>query len=120
MPNYTKAEKAEAIARLREWLKPGDTVYTILEHVSSSGMSRAIRFVIPKVDEDGKPYFLHPNHAIGVVLGLRFHTSRGRKSDALHVSGGGMDMGFDCVYTLSRYLFPDGYDGGYALKQEWL
>ncbi|NBR87965.1 MAG: hypothetical protein EBT61_21110 [Verrucomicrobia bacterium] len=136
MANYTKAEKAEAIARLREWLKPGDTVYTILEHVSSSGMSRAIRFVIPKVDEDGKPYFLHPNHAIGVVLGLRFHTSRGRQTDALHVTGCGMDMGFDCVYNLSRYLFPDGFkvdgrgrngdtsghdnDGGYALKQAWL
>lgn len=131
----TKAEKAEAIARLREWLSPGDTVYTILEHVSASGMSRAIRFVIPKVDADGKPYFLHPNHAIGTVLGLRFHTSRGRRSDALHVAGCGMDMGFDCVYTLGRYLFPDGFatergrngdtsgwdkDGGYALKQEWL
>ena len=136
MANYTKAEKAEALARLREWLKPGDTVYTILEHVSSSGMSRAIRFVIPKVDENGKPYFLHPNHAIGAVLGLRFHTSRGVRSDALHVSGCGMDMGFACVYDLGRYLFPDGFkvdgrgrngdtsghdnDGGYALKHSWL
>ena len=133
----TKAEKAEALARLREWLKPGDTVYTILEHVSSSGMSRAIRFVLPRVhvrcdtcgrDADGErlaarcstiatgcagaiiaePYHLHPNHAIGTVLGLRFHTSRGVRSDALHVTGCGMDMGFNCVYHLGRYLWPDG------------
>lgn len=147
MAAHTKSEQAEALARLREWLKPGDTVYTILEHVSSSGMSRAIRFVIPKVDENGKPYFLHPNHAIGVVLGLRFHTSRGRTTDALHVQGCGMDMGFDCVYNLGWRLWPNGVpcsgencqsyehsnarnckrdgthihrDGGYALKQAWL
>lgn len=147
MATYTKTEKAEALARLREWLKPGDTVYTILEHVSSSGMSRAIRFVIPKIGDDGQPYFLHPNHAIGTVLGLRFHSSRGVRSDALHVTGCGMDMGFDCVYNLGRYLWPDGVpcsgencqsndhlnnrnckrdgthlhrDGGYALRQAWL
>lgn len=140
-------DKAEAIARLREWLKPGDTVYTILEHVSSSGMSRAIRFVIPKVDDQGKPYFLHPNHAIGAVLGLRFHTRRGQRTDALHVSGCGMDMGFHCVHNLGYALWPDGFtcagarcpsndhandpsstrdgkrlhrSGGYALTQEWL
>lgn len=148
MARYSKTEQAEALARLREWLKPGDTVYTICEHVSASGMSRAIRFVIPKVDDEGKPYFLHPNHAIAAVLGLRFHTSRGRQTDALHVQGCGMDMGFDCVYNLGRYLWPDGFecsgascqsndhsnhphpkrvkggllhrDGGYSLKQAWL
>lgn len=34
-------EREEAITKLREWIKPGDTVYTILDHVSSSGMSQA-------------------------------------------------------------------------------
>ena len=49
MTKAKKAEQAEAIARLREWIKPGDTVYTILDHVSSSGMSRAIRVVLPTI-----------------------------------------------------------------------
>ena len=38
-----EAERAEAIAKLREWIKPGDTVYTVLDSVSRSGMSRHIR-----------------------------------------------------------------------------
>ena len=93
----------------------------------------------PRVD------FIHPNHAVGVVLGLR-QVERGR-GDGLKVSGAGMDMGFWLVYTLSRALWPDGYacigegcpandhsnglreytagkhqhsDGGYALRQRWL
>lgn len=47
MTKARKQEQTEAIAKLREWLKPGDTVYTILEHVSSSGMSRSIRVLVP-------------------------------------------------------------------------
>lgn len=42
-------EKTEAIEQLRQWIKPGDTVYTILDHVSSSGMSRAIRVLVPTI-----------------------------------------------------------------------
>lgn len=34
MTKAQKQEQADAIAKLREWLKPGDTVYTVLEHVS--------------------------------------------------------------------------------------
>lgn len=36
---YSKTEQAEAFARLRDWLKPGDTVYTVLDSVSRSGMT---------------------------------------------------------------------------------
>ena len=35
-------ERDEARARLREILKPGDTVYTVLRHVSASGMSQVL------------------------------------------------------------------------------
>ena len=42
MTKAQMAERDEAIANLREILKPGDTVYTILRHVSKSGMSRVI------------------------------------------------------------------------------
>jgi hypothetical protein len=128
MSRRTKAqeqERAEAIARLRQWIKPGDTVYTILDHVSSSGMSRAIRVVVPTITyaydtEHAQPLdvvhgtptgvdFIHPNHAIGVVLGLKHWRRNGREQDALVVGGCGMDMGFHLVYELSYALYGDGY-----------
>ena len=36
----TKQDKAAAIARLKEWLKDGDTLWFILRHRSASGMQR--------------------------------------------------------------------------------
>src|SRR5712664_4764104 len=42
MTKKQSAERDEAIVRLRETLKPGDTVHTTLAHVSRSGMQREI------------------------------------------------------------------------------
>jgi hypothetical protein len=107
-----QAEQADAIAQLREWIKPGDTVYTLLEHVSRSGMQREIRVLVPYVVRDGecKPGnnnglntrvdFIHPNHAISKALGMR----QGKR-DGLIVGGCGMDMGFHLVYELSHALY---------------
>ena len=106
-------EKAEAIARLKEWLSPGDTVYTLVTHVSSSGMSRAIRFLLIEPKAKRGVYIWHPNHAIGTVLGLRFHTRRGQHTDALIVHGCGFDAGRHCVDSLSTVL-------GFPLQQEWI
>lgn len=149
MAKLTKAqqtERAEAIERLREWIKPGDTVYTLLNHVSKSGMMRTIRVVL-LFCSDGKVSDIHPNYAVGRALGLKHWTRNGRKQDALVVSGCGMDMGFHLVYSLSRVLYPAGFrcvgkgclsndhsngdgdlkpyrhyhsDGGYALRHRWL
>jgi hypothetical protein len=48
-------------------------------------------------------------------------------SRAIRVGGAGMDMGFHVVYSLSRVLFRDKYEGqadavdaGYSLSQAWL
>lgn len=108
MTKAQKAEKAEAIAQLREWIKPGDTVYTILDHVSRSGMSRQIRVVLLAC-EDGRPTDLHPNWAVGKALGLSHGKRNGRELDSLTVGGCGMDMGFHLVYSLSSVLYGDGY-----------
>lgn len=120
MPKHSKREVADELARLHDWIKPGDTLYTILEHRAASGMSRWIRCLLIKIDEKGKPYFLHPNHAVSVVLGLR----RDRKHEGVFVSGCGMDMGFHVAYELGHALWPDGTpnqpNGGYALKHQWL
>jgi hypothetical protein len=108
MTKLQKAEQQEAREQLAPWIKPGDTVYTILDHVSASGMSRAIRVVLMKC-EDGKPVDLHPNYSVGKLLGLRHWMRKGRRQDALVVGGCGMDMGFHVVYSLARAMFPDGF-----------
>lgn len=45
------ADRAEAQRELRKLLKPGAEVWTILRHVSSSGMFRVIDLVIPYVKD---------------------------------------------------------------------
>lgn len=40
-------ERNEAADKLRAMLKPGDTVYTVLRHVSSNGMFRVIDLLVP-------------------------------------------------------------------------
>lgn len=107
MSKKTDAERAGAVAKLREWIKPGDTVYTVLRHVSKSGMSREIGIVmLPRANRTGtagdSP--LHPNYLVAEALGYRMG-----KRDGLIVGGCGMDMGFHIVYSLGRTLFPDGF-----------
>ena len=123
--------QAEAIARLRCWLKPGDKVFCVLRHRSASGMSRVIQ--LTKFDGEGAdfgPRYLGYNAA--VALGWRYDNKR----EGIKVQGCGMDMGFATVYELGRVLWPEGFkvdgrgrngdtsgwdsDGGYALKSEWL
>ena len=130
MSRLTKAqqqEKAEAIAKLREWIKPGDKVYTILRGVSRSGMQREIGVIL--MQEDG--CILHPNYLVSLAIG-----ARQGKRDGIIMGGCGVDMGFHLVYSLGRVLFPDGFkvegrgrngdtsgwdnDGGYALRHVWL
>ncbi|MBA7587602.1 hypothetical protein ES708_29633 [subsurface metagenome] len=96
----TEEERSEAAEFLREHLKPGDTVYTILRHCSRSGMMRRIS---PVIIVDGKPEDIDYQVA---KLGI---WKRRYPHDGLVVGGCGMDMGFHVVYELSRVLFPDGF-----------
>ena len=111
--------------------------YTLLRHVSASGMSRRISvFVIVDKQPVCIDWYIEQ-------LGLyKRHNSK----QGLKVSGCGMDMGFDVVYNLSSVLYQKGFrirkkdvnrnaingmkptekgfnwdkDGGYRLKQSWL
>ena len=142
MPKYTKDEVAEARAALLEMLKPGDTVYTILRHVSQSGMQREISMYVMQPD-DREPSGTRLQWIDGYarkVLGMRLG-----KREGLVVGGCGMDMGFHLVYNLSYALFGKGWtcvgercpsndhsngdrnrkphphsDGCYALSHRWL
>ena len=142
MTKHEKTERDEAITKLREHFKPGDTVYTVLDHVSASGMTRHIRVVLPFTRDDGTVDFLHPNYLVGKALGVR----QAKRGDGLVVGGCGMDMGFHLAYNLGRVLFSEGFDcvgercpsndhsngdrnyaphrhtgdGGYALRHRWV
>ena len=124
MPNRHLSE-VDARAQLKRLgVKPGSTVYTVLRHVSASGMSRVIDlFVIHK----GEPCRI--SHAAAALMSYNLDS----KHDGLKVGGAGMDMGFHVVYSLGSHLWPKGTakphgtrngkpdrDGGYALKQRWL
>lgn len=97
---------AEARESLKKMLKPGDCIYTILQSVSKSGMSRKIKLVVG----DGE-------NKISDITWYVSQTLEERMNDgAIVVKGCGMDMGFYLVERLSRVLFQESY----ALKQSWL
>jgi hypothetical protein len=128
----TATESTESIKELRKLIKPGTTVYTVLRHVSSSGMSRSIDLFVIK---QNKPVRITWSASKG--MGYQIDRNNG----GIKTSGGGMDMGFNLVYNLGRTLFPKGFiparagqrygrngtpddqrdnDGGYALNHSWL
>lgn len=84
---------------LKEILKPGDTVYTILRSVSRSGMSRTISLY---TFINNQPRML--DCAVSVVCGYPLD-----KHEGVKIGGCGMDMGFALVYALSNALYGDGY-----------
>jgi len=109
----TTAEQNDAKEKLLGWIKRGDTVYTICDHVSRSGMMRHIRLVVPLIGDDGKIHFIHPNYSAATLLG---YSQVKKGNNALKVGGCGMDMGFGLVYELSQKLFGNGY----AINHQWL
>jgi hypothetical protein len=118
MTTQKQARIDQCKEELRKMLKPGDTVYTTLRHVSRSGMYRVINLYII---QDNEPRWIS-SWAADLLEGFD------NRHEGCKASGCGMDMGFNLVYNLSYTLFPDGYDdaeghhndGGYALKQRWM
>ena len=119
------AQIEQAKAHLRTLLKPGQTVYTILNHRSASGMSRSISAVVS--GKDGEIEKL--DYWIARAKGEHIDPRHG----GIKMTGCGMDMGFSLVYNLGCMLWSTGTpephgtrngqpdsSGGYALKQRWL
>jgi hypothetical protein len=145
LPKAKEMQEAEAIVHLRSVLKPGDIVYTVLRHVSRSGMSRNIDLYYMAIE--GGPCVAGHNNGmyarpvwisgyVGHAIGSPQSRKNWERSQGLTVGGCGMDMGFHLVYSLGRVLFPDGFkvtgrgrngdtsghdkDGGYGLEHKWL
>ena len=120
--------RQQVIDELKLSLKPGDKVYTILRHVSASGMQRRISLVIPYVLQDGRTGITTLDYSAAIAIDAKLHPKGG-----IVINGCGMDMGFELVYRLGCALWPNGTDephgtrngepdreGGYALKHQWL
>ncbi len=134
---YPKEQIEEAFKRLKDTIKPGDTIGTIVTHVARSGMSRNIKMY-------------HVSGGTMQSIGWDVARVLGdplTDDHAVKVGGCGMDMGFHIVYNLGWRLFKDSYhctgkdcrsndhrnekrrnyrvgrkhsDPGYALTQRWI
>jgi hypothetical protein len=120
---YTATAKAEAKEYLQKLLSSGDVfardgkpvIYTGLESVSRSGMSRVINVYVCTKSGGIERISYWAARLLGVIQN---HDNCGLK-----VSGCGMDMGYHIVNSLSMALYcPDKYthDGAYQLLHEWI
>jgi hypothetical protein len=94
------SNKESAIARHREFLKPGQAIYTKVEHVSQSGMSRDVSVYIVQENK-----IINITYLIGEAMGLK----RNRKTEGLRIVGCGFDAGFEIAYQIGRALWPEGF-----------
>lgn len=112
-----QAEQAEARETLRKMFGELEykTVYTVLRHVSSSGMSRDIS--LKMVAKNGALRDI--TYLACIAMGEKPKDKNGNR--VVRVGGCGMDMGFHVVYNLSYSLYRDeGLDrAGYVLRHEW-
>lgn len=139
MARVTQADRDDATAKLKEVLRPGDTVWLRLDHVSASGMSRIITPMLFRADVDKVAEKAIAGHARGlweggggpstVVLGerelYRWYPGRlirqlfglgGNDDQGVRVAGCGMDMGMHLVTNVAAALFGDER----ALEYKWL
>lgn len=92
----TKQEREQAREYLRERIKPGDTVYTVLKHVSRSGMYRVIDVYVMACDRRRAIPLRLSWSVAQATPGVRYD----RRHEGVGVSGCGMDMGFHLVDAL--------------------
>lgn len=137
MARYSKQEIEESRAALRKLCPPGTTVYTVLRHVSRSGMMRNISLQVVKAG-NVQDITWHVARVLGYPIR---HASGWVQDRGLSVNGCGMDMGFHLVNALSYALHgrkPRGegaaaenagrffkprrghYRAGYSLNHRWL
>ena len=126
----TKAQaEMEAIERLKKHCPIGTKIYSLLRHVSKSGMSRSIDFF---VHEDNEPYRI--TYLLVDAMGMKFDPKNG----GIKVTGCGMDMGYHIVNNLSYTLYghkgagdlmpaswqnkptKDNFRAGYTFTHGWL
>jgi hypothetical protein len=146
---HIPSEKEEAILKLRDILHPGDRIYTILRHVSRSGMMRVIDVQVmvpceekyaPTKGVNAQPRWI--GHLVATAIGMPWDD----RKQGIRMGGCGTDMGWEITYHLGWALYGKEWpctgegcpsnvhsngdrdhtpgrlhgDGGYALKHAWL
>lgn len=98
---------------LTHYITAGDTVYSILRKVSSSGMTRHYSLVVARNGKiDDITYYA------AKAIGWTLIESNGHR--AIKVNGCGMDMSFHLISTLSAVLFHGQERADYVLKEDKL
>ena len=97
--NTKQNEQAEAVRKLREILKPGDTVYINIGYISHTGLSRVFAIFIIRAN---------------IPICIEWETGRAlgyslSRHEGIGQCGYGVDPGFQLVYALSSALFPEGF-----------
>lgn len=113
-------ERDEARATLRELVERSQkrrdgspVIYTLLRHVSKSGMSRDITLKI--VDDEGTLRDI--TYTAALAIGEKPRDNYGWR--VIRVHGCGMDMGFHLVYSVSHALYNGQERAGYVISHEW-
>jgi hypothetical protein len=110
-------DRANALESVRGILG-GDNkpvIYTLARRESSGGygISQDISLFY---FSNGTPWNL--TYYAALILGRKVKLSGGYNS--INNTGGGMDLGFDLVYSLSSYLYAGQDRAGYVLSHRWL
>jgi hypothetical protein len=103
----TKTVKTEAAQELGNILKdiPTDTIYTVIRHVSASGMQREISV---KMIDAGR--IIHLDYLVSTATGKKLG-----KHGGIVMKGCGMDMGFALVDQINHWFSPSK-----KFRQEWI
>lgn len=98
-------------------IQEGATIYTMSES-SSSGLTHYVRLFITAQDLGSPADIVNITYTAGTLLGWPVVDRNGRRY--IKVSGGGMDMAFHTVYSLSSVLFAGQDRAGYVLNHRAL
>ena len=98
---------AYAMDRLLSYAPQGRRVYTVLRHVSRSGMSREISLFVA----DARGGIICIDYYVKTVFGRKIG-----KHGGIVIRGCGMDMGYALVHDLGEVL----HKSGYSLNHEWI
>lgn len=119
MIKINKEERDDAIKSLKKLLGRNKTIYTIVRHVSQSGMQRRISCFVP-VKNKRLDVTVHEIVCIDWYIEKLGHYKRHTSKEGLIVNGCGMDMGFAVVYDVSSTLYKGKERAGYEITQRWL
>lgn len=114
-PKGTQKQRdaAESLAKLREWVKAGDTIHAVFRH--HDPRSGSTRWDFYKFGwRDGKLDKAWLTYHIARACNWRFHAA----TDTLMCPFLNMDPAFEVVYRLSARMFEHADRGGYELKME--